>query len=68
MSDDQVRAAFEVAEEIRDPLDGLADKSKLDRAAPFRPEVLERLAEPRQEDRGGFEAVRVALKASGFNG
>ena len=66
MSDDEVRAAFDVAEEIRDPLDGLADKSKLDKAAPFRPEVLERLAELRQDDRGAFEALRAALKASGF--
>jgi hypothetical protein len=33
MSDDEVRAAFDVAEEIRDPLDGLADRSKLDKGA-----------------------------------
>ena len=65
MSDDEVRAAFDVAEEIRDPLDGLADRSKLDKAAPFRPEVLERLGELRQNDRGAFEALRPALKASG---
>ena len=65
MSDDEVRAAFDVAEEIRDPLDGLADRSKLDKAAPFRPEVLERLAELRQDDRGAFEALRPILRASG---
>ena len=57
MSDDEVRAAFDVAEEIRDPLDGLADRSKLDKAAPFRPEVLERLAELRQDDRGGLRGA-----------
>ena len=65
MSDDEVRAAFDVAEEIRDPLDGLADRSKLDKAAPFSLEVLERLAELRQHDRGAFEALRPVLRASG---
>src|SRR4051812_48143595 len=66
MSDDEVRAAFDAAEEIRDPLDGLADRSKLDKAAPFRPDVLERLGELKHNDRGAFEALRASLKASGF--
>ena len=65
MSDDEVRAAFDVAEEIRDPLDGLADRSKLDKAAPFRPEVLERRGELRQNNRGCLEALRLSPRASG---
>src|SRR4051794_23792647 len=66
MSDDEVRAAFAAAEEIRDPLDGLVERTSVDPAAPFRPQELQRLAELRQEDRAAFEAVRVALKESGF--
>ena len=65
MSDDEVRAAFDVAEEIRDPLDGLADRSKLDKAAPFRAGGTRAACRTRQDDRGAFEALAPVLRASG---
>src|SRR5262245_28392834 len=53
------------AEEIRDPLDGLVERTKADRGAPFAPEVLERLAALKKEDCAAFEALRAQLKSAG---
>jgi hypothetical protein len=60
-----VAAAIRDAEEIRDLLDGLVGKAAADPGAPFAPEVLERLAALRTDDRAAFEALRARLKRAG---
>jgi hypothetical protein len=57
--------AIDGAEEIRDPLDGLVERTEADPGAPFAPEVLERLAALKKEDRAAFEALRAQLKSAG---
>jgi hypothetical protein len=57
--------AIDSAEEIPDPLDGLVEKSASDPGAAFTPEVLERLAALKKEDRAAFEALRARLKKAG---
>jgi hypothetical protein len=57
--------AIIAAEEIPDPLDGLVEKSASDPGAAFTPEVLERLAALKKEDRAAFEALRARLKKAG---
>ena len=56
---------IEGAEEVVDPLDGLVDEAASDPGAPFVPEVLERLAALKKEDRAAFEALRAQLKRAG---
>ena len=51
-------------EEIHDPLDGLVETTAADPGAPFVPEVLERLAALKKEDRAAFEALRAQLKSA----
>src|SRR5256885_1376171 len=53
------------AEKTGAPLATLAEKTTADPGAAFTPEVLERLAALRREDRAAFEALRVELKKSG---
>jgi hypothetical protein len=53
------------AEEIHDPLDGLVEKCAADPGAGFAPEVLERLATLKKEDRAAFELLRSQLKKAG---
>jgi hypothetical protein len=62
-NDDPIGAAIDAAEEVLDPLDGLAGKTASDPGAAFAPEVLERLATLRQDDRAAFEALTEALAA-----
>ncbi len=57
--------AIDGAEDVRDPLEGLVEKTVTDPGAPFAPEVLERLAALRKDDRAAFEALRAQLKKSG---
>ena len=57
--------ASDAAEEIPDPLEGLVEKSASDPGAAFTPEVLERLAALKKEDRAAFEALRARLKKAG---
>jgi hypothetical protein len=64
-TENQIVNAIESAEEIRDPLDGLVEKTAADPGAPFAPEALERLAALKKEDRAAFEALRVQLKKAG---
>ncbi len=61
MTTAQVKAAFDGAEDIADPLDGLAEKVAADPGAPFAPEVLGRLCELKREDRAAFEAASTAV-------
>ena len=59
------RGGQDAAEETADPLDGLVEKSAEDPGAAFTPEVLERLATLKKEDRAAFEALRARLKKAG---
>ena len=72
MNDDQQAAednlianAIDAAEDIRDPLDGLVEKTSVDPGSPFEPDVLERLAALKKDDRAAFEALRAQLKKAG---
>ena len=58
-----VAAAIEAAEDIRDPLEGLVEKTATDPGAPFAPDALEHLATLKKADRAGFEALRAQLNA-----
>ncbi len=58
-------AAVDNAEEMQDPLDGLAEKDAADPGAPFAPEVLARFCELKREDRAVFEVLRAQLKKAG---
>jgi hypothetical protein len=60
-----IAAAIDAAEDIRDPLDGLVERTATDLSAPFVPDVLERLAALKTDDRAGFEALRAQLKKVG---
>lgn len=53
------------AEEILDPLAGLAEKTTDDPGAPFMPESLEALAAHKRDNRAAFEALRSQLKKAG---
>ena len=50
-SENLIAAAIDAAEDICDPLDGLTEKTATDPGAAFMPEVLERLAALKKEDR-----------------
>ncbi|MCI0431182.1 MAG: hypothetical protein L0210_11670, partial [Rhodospirillales bacterium] len=68
MTDDHesvIADAIDAAEDIRDPLEGLAEKTATDPGAPFSPETLEGLAALKKEDRASFEALRAQLKKAG---
>jgi hypothetical protein len=58
-------ATIDAAEEVADPLEGLAEKAATDPGAPFAPEVLERLAPLKKDDRAAFEVLRAQLKKMG---
>jgi hypothetical protein len=60
-----IAAAVDAAEDIRDPLDGLVEKTATDPGAPFAPEALERLAALKKDDRAAFETLRARLKKAG---
>jgi hypothetical protein len=63
--EESIRDIIESAEEVRDPLDGLLERTKDDVGAPFKPDVLERLADLKKSDRASFEVIRSGLKKSG---
>ena len=63
--DNLIDAAIDAAEEMRDPLDGLVEKTAADPGAPFAPDALERLAALKKADRAAFEALRAHLKNAG---
>jgi hypothetical protein len=60
-----IAAAIDAAEDIRDPLDGLVERTATDPSAPFTPDVLERLAALKKDKRAAFEALRAQLKKVG---
>jgi hypothetical protein len=57
-----IATAIDAAEDIRDPLDGLVERTATDPGAPFVPEALERLAALKKDDRAAFEVLRALLK------
>lgn len=63
--DQLIAHAIDGAEEMRDPLAGLAEKTAADPGAPFMPEALEALAALTQNNRAAFEALRSQLKKAG---
>jgi len=65
MGVDPIAEAIGAAEDIADPLDGLVEKCAADPGAAFTPEVLERLAALKTEDRAAFELLRSKLKKAG---
>ena len=60
-----IAAAIDAAEEIRDPLEGLVERTATDPGAPFAPDTLVRLAALKKDDRAAFEALRAQLKGAG---
>ncbi len=60
-----IAGIIDTAEEIRDPLDGLVERTATDPGAPFVPEVLKRLAALKKDDRAAFEVLRAQLKHTG---
>jgi hypothetical protein len=61
----QITASIDAAEDVRDPLEGLVEKVAADPGAAFMPEVLERLAALKKDDRAAFEVLRAQLKRAG---
>ncbi|MGE3066943.1 MAG: hypothetical protein AB7K67_15260 [Hyphomicrobiaceae bacterium] len=64
-NDDPICAAIDAAEELRDPLEGLVERTGSNPGAAFAPDMLERLAALKREDRAAFEALRAQLKKAG---
>ena len=62
---DPIAAAIDAADEIREPLDGLVERTATDPGAPFMPEVLERLGALKLGNRAAFETLRAELKTAG---
>lgn len=61
----KIFALLAKAEEFADPLEGLAERAKLDPGAPFAPEAIDALVVLRQENRPRYETLVAALKSSG---
>jgi len=60
-----IAGAIDAAEDIVDPLDGLVEKCATDPGAAFAPEVLERLAVLKKDNRAAFELLRSQLRKEG---
>jgi capsular exopolysaccharide synthesis family protein len=60
-----IAVAIDAAEDIRDPLEGIVEKTAADPGAAFAPEILERLMALKRDDRAAFEALRAQLKKAG---
>jgi hypothetical protein len=60
-----IDAAIDAAEDIREPLEGLVERTATDPGAPFAPDTLVRLAVLKKDDRAAFEALRAQLKGAG---
>ena len=58
--------AIEAAEEVTDPLEGLAERSTEDPGAAFTPEALKGLSALKKVDRAAFEALRDSAQESGL--
>jgi hypothetical protein len=60
-----VAAVIDAAEEVRDPLEGLVERTAADPGAPFMPEALAALAALKKDNRAAFEVRRAQLKKGG---
>jgi hypothetical protein len=65
VADNPISAAIDAAEEVRDPLDGLVERTVADAGAAFAPEVLPRLAALKRDERAAFETLRTQLRKAG---
>jgi hypothetical protein len=63
--EDFIKDTINGAEEIRDPLEDLVDRTITDPGAPFEPEVLQALSELKARDPAAFERLRAELKRAG---
>ena len=63
--DNPVAAAIAEAEEVPDPLEGLAERVPNDPGAPFEPETMEAIVALKKRDRAGYEILRKSLKDAG---
>lgn len=63
--DNPVAVAIAEAEEVPDPLEGLADRVPNDPGAPFEPETMEAIVALKKRDRAGYEILRKSLKDAG---
>ncbi|QYK45927.1 MAG: hypothetical protein KF794_04325 [Xanthobacteraceae bacterium] len=64
-NDDPICAAIDAAEEVRDPLESIVERTGTDPGAAFAPDVLECLATLKRDNRAAFEALRAQLKKAG---
>lgn len=62
---DNISDAIDGAEEVRDPLADLVQRTRVNPGTPFEPEVLKALLDLAQRDRAAFETLRSELKAAG---
>jgi hypothetical protein len=60
-----IAATIDASEVVRDPLEGLIEKTATDPGAAFQPAVLERLVALKKDDRAAFEVLRAELKSAG---
>jgi hypothetical protein len=60
-----IAAAIDAAEDVRDPLESLRERTATDPGVPFAPDTLARLAALKNDDRVPFEALRARLKSVG---
>ncbi len=63
--DNPVAVAIAEAEEVPDPLEGLAERVPNDPGAPFEPETMEAIVALKKRDRAGYEILRKSLKDAG---
>jgi hypothetical protein len=66
--DQLIADAIADAEEIPDPLAGLAEKTAADPGAPFMPEALEALATLKSDNGAAFEVLRSPVEESRMPG
>src|SRR4051794_6899631 len=64
-NEDAVRGIIKAAEEVRDPLDDLVEKTVANVGAAFAPDVLKSLAALKRSDAAAFEGLRAELKKAG---
>jgi hypothetical protein len=64
-SENPIATAIDAAEDIRDPLEGLAERTATDPGAPFSPDALEALFALQKDNRAAFEALRAQLRKAG---
>ena len=60
-----IAATIDASEVVRDPLEGLIEKTRTDPGAAFQPAVLQRLIALKKDDRAAFEVLRAELKSAG---